>query len=108
MKNEKNIVCIGASILRQLIPFLQAAGYSITDLTQPGWIATEDNINSLIKKMSDLNLAPGFSVILDLVGNCTYRYSQFDGTLALPYKEGGNTITPVPSRFVARRTTKKF
>jgi hypothetical protein len=89
LKMSKNIVCIGSSILRQLIPFLQAAGYAVTDLTQPGWIATEDNINILIKKMSELKLEPGFSVILDLVGNCVYRYEQFDGTLALPFKEGG-------------------
>jgi hypothetical protein len=89
VKLSKNIVCIGSSILRQLIPFLQAAGYVVTDLTQPGWIATEDNINILIKKMSELKLEPGFSVILDLVGNCVYRYEQFDGTLALPFKEGG-------------------
>jgi hypothetical protein len=52
----------------------------VTDLTQPGWIATEENIQSLIKKISQLTLEPGFAVILDLVGNCAYRYSQFDGT----------------------------
>jgi hypothetical protein len=108
MKNEKNIVCIGSSILRQLIPFLQAAGYSITDLTQPGWIATEDNINSLIKKMSDLNLAPGFAVILDLVGNCTYRYSQFDGTLALPYREGGKYHHAGPIQICSEENYKKI
>jgi hypothetical protein len=107
MKNEKNIVCIGSSILRQLIPFLQAAGYSITDLTQPGWIATEDNINSLIKKMSDLNLAPGFVIILDLVGNCTYRYSQFDGTLALPYREGGKYHFAGPIQICGEENYKK-
>jgi hypothetical protein len=89
MKNNKNIVCIGSSILKQQIPLLHAAGYTVTDLTQPGWIATEDNINCLIKKMLELTLEPGFVVLLDLLGNCVYRYTQFDGTLALPYKEGG-------------------
>jgi hypothetical protein len=89
VKLSKNIVCIGSSILRQLVPFLQAAGYVVTDLTQPGWIATDENINILIKKMSDLKLEPDFAVVLDLVGNCVYRFEQFDGTLALPYKERG-------------------
>jgi hypothetical protein len=39
--------------------------------------------------MSDLKIEPGFAVVMDLVSNCTYRYTQFDGTQALPYKEGG-------------------
>jgi hypothetical protein len=87
----KHLVCIGSSIMRQLVPFLQAAGYSITDLSVPGWLATEDNIQLLIKKMSELQLEPGtsFAVILDLFSNCSHRYLQFDGTQSLPHKEGG-------------------
>jgi hypothetical protein len=58
LKNNKNIVCIGSSILKQQIPLLQAAGYTVTDLTQPGRIATEDNINCLIKKCLNLPWSP--------------------------------------------------
>jgi hypothetical protein len=89
MKTNKTVVCIGSSILQQQIPLLKGAGYTVVDLTRPGWIATDENINTLIKNMSELTLEPGFSVILDLFGNSSYRYTQFDGTLALPYKEGG-------------------
>jgi hypothetical protein len=86
---NKHLVCIGSSIMKQLIPFLQAAGYTISDLAQPGWLATDDNIQQLIKKMSDLQIEQGFSVVLDLVSNCSHRYLQFDGTQSLPHKEGG-------------------
>jgi hypothetical protein len=89
LKLKKHVVCIGSSILKQLIPHLQAAGYTVTDLTIPGWVASEENINSLIKKLSDLKLEPGFSVILDVFGNGAYRYGQFDGTQSLPFKENG-------------------
>jgi hypothetical protein len=89
LKLQKHIVCIGSSILKQLIPHLQAAGYTVTNLTIPGWVASEDNINSLIKKLSDLKLEPGFSVVLDVFGNGAYRYGQFDGTQSLPFKENG-------------------
>jgi hypothetical protein len=89
MKPNKTVVCIGSSILQQQIPLLKGAGYTVVDLTRPSWIATDENINTLIKNMSELTLEPGFSVILDLFGNSSYRYTQFDGTLALPYKEGG-------------------
>jgi hypothetical protein len=86
---NRHLVCIGSSIMKQLIPFLQAAGYTITDFSQPGWVATEDNIQALIHKMSQLHLDPGFSVIFDLLSNCSHRYIQFDGTQSLPFKEGG-------------------
>jgi hypothetical protein len=89
LNKTKHIVCIGSSILSQLIPHFSADGYTVTDLTQPGWIATDENIATLIQKMSDLKIEPGFAVVMDLVSNCTYRYTQFDGTQALPYKEGG-------------------
>jgi hypothetical protein len=87
----KHLVCIGSSIMQQLVPYLQAAGYTITDLSQPGWLATDENIQILIKKMSELQLDPGtsFAVILDLFSNCSHRYLQFDGTQSLPHKEGG-------------------
>jgi hypothetical protein len=52
-------------------------------------VATEDNIQALIQKMSQLELHPGFSVVFDLLSNCSHRYTQFDGTQSLPFKEGG-------------------
>jgi hypothetical protein len=108
MTLKKSLVCIGSSILKQLIPYFQAAGYTVTDITQPGWIATEDNIQSLIKKMSQLSLEPGFAVILGLVGNCAYRYCQFDGTQALPYKEGGRYHFAGPVTLCGDETFKKI
>jgi hypothetical protein len=108
MNLKKSLVCIGSSILKQLVPYFQAAGYTVSDLTQPGWIATEENIQSLIKKMSQLSLEPGFAVILDLVGNCAYRYCQFDGTQALPYKEGGRFHFAGPVTLCGDETFKKI
>jgi hypothetical protein len=55
LKLQKHIVCIGSSILKQLVPHLQAAGYTVTDLTIPGWVASEENINSLIKSCQILS-----------------------------------------------------
>jgi hypothetical protein len=47
-KDGKTLVCIGSSIMKQTIPFLQAQGYTIIDLSRPGWLANEDNIAALI------------------------------------------------------------
>jgi hypothetical protein len=108
LNKTKHIVCIGSSILSQLIPHFRAAGYTVTDLTQPGWIATDENIATLIKKMSDLKIEPGFAVVMDLVSNCAYRYTQFDGTQALPYKEGGKFHFAGPVTLCCDDTFKKI
>jgi hypothetical protein len=88
-KDIQHIVCIGSSIVKQLIPFLQAQGYRVTDLSRPGWLATDENIKTLIESMSELNIEPGIGIVLDLFGNCSFRYENFDGTQSLPFKEGG-------------------
>jgi hypothetical protein len=88
-QDVRHLICIGSSITKQLIPFLQAQGYKITDLSRPGWLATESNINALIETMTSLQIEPGFGIVFDLFGNCSYRYENFDGTQSLPFKEGG-------------------
>jgi hypothetical protein len=84
------VVVMGASNARNLVSYLSARGFSVTDLTVPGWVASESNIESLISKLKSVTIPPGAAVIIDLLSNSTYRYEQFDGTLALPYKEGGS------------------
>jgi hypothetical protein len=44
VKMTRHLVCIGSSIMKQLIPFLQASDYAVTDLSVPGWLASEKNI----------------------------------------------------------------
>jgi hypothetical protein len=84
-----HVVVLGASNARNLVPYLAARGFSVTDLTIPSWVASESNIESLISKLKTTTIPPGAAIVIDLLSNSTYRYEQFDGTLALPYKEGG-------------------
>jgi hypothetical protein len=94
--------------MRQLIPFLQASGYTVTDLCQPGWLATEENINILISKMSELKIDPGFDVVLDLFSNCSHRYENFDGMQSLPFKEAGKYHMVGPVVLCADHTFKRI
>jgi hypothetical protein len=104
----RHLVCIGSSIMKQLIPFLQASGYSVTDLSVPGWLASEENINLLIKKMSELQIEQPLNVVMDLFSNCSHRYRQFDGTQSLPYKEGGRYHMLGPVEVCADDTFRKI
>jgi hypothetical protein len=69
------------------VPVLEGLGFTVTDLSRPGWLATDENIDALIKEMQKLSLPPGFAVLMDLLGNATYWYEHFDGSTALPYKD---------------------
>ncbi len=58
-----------------------------SEITVPGWLPNTANIDQLAKT---LETAEQDSIaLLDLLGNVAYRYTQCDGTLALPYKTGG-------------------
>jgi hypothetical protein len=49
-------------------------------------LATPDNIASLVVKLKNADPDENTTVILELFGNSTFRYRQFDGTMALPFK----------------------
>jgi hypothetical protein len=82
-----HVVVLGASNAKRLVPVLEGFGLTVTDLSRPGWLATEENIAALINELKKLNLPPGFGVVMDLLGNATFRFEQFDGSTALPYKD---------------------
>jgi hypothetical protein len=84
-----HVTVLGASNARNLCSHLESLGFSITNLAIPGWVASEKNVSDLIEKIKNANIPPGSGILLDLFSNSTYRYEQFDGTLALPFKEGG-------------------
>jgi hypothetical protein len=107
-KDGKHIVCIGSSIIKQTIPYLKALGYSVTDLSRPGWLATPDNIASLIVQLANIKLAPGFAVVFDLLGNTSHRYEQFDGMQSLPQNEGGRYHMPGPVVMCEPETYRKI
>jgi hypothetical protein len=74
--------------MKRLIPSLKATGNEITNFTQSSWLATPDNIDILADKIRKENIGPDTVIILELFGNSTFRYRQFDGTMALPFKSG--------------------
>jgi hypothetical protein len=88
-KDITRLIVCGGSNMSKIVPILTNMGYTVVDLSTPGWTPTEGNILSLKASIQQLSEIPGTVVILDLLGNVAFRQAQLDGTLALPYKSGG-------------------
>jgi hypothetical protein len=84
--SKKHIVLVGGSNMKRLVPLFNAAGYHVTDLSAPSWLATDENIEYISSMLNSLSLDPGYILVAEMLGNSTYRYQQFDGTMALPFK----------------------
>ena len=82
----RHLVVVGASNMKRTVPMLAAAGYTVTDLTESGWVASPDNISKLISSLSMLSIPKDFKVVFDLLGNASFRFKQFDGSQSLPYR----------------------
>jgi hypothetical protein len=80
---------LGASNLGNCAEHLRKHGLDVLDLTIPGWIASPDNVSLLEEKLSTVVIGKNDNIILDLYGNLSYRFEQFDRTQSLPYKSGG-------------------
>jgi hypothetical protein len=61
-----------------------SAGYWLVPLEE----GCSDNIEKLAEKFTSFDPDPGCRFVYDLLGNSTFRFKQFDGTIGLPYKEG--------------------
>jgi hypothetical protein len=75
--------------MKNLCPHLNKLGITVLDLTQSGWTPTAENVAKLAEKIKEIPDNSNIPVILDLLGNISFRYEQLDGNLALPYKHGG-------------------
>jgi hypothetical protein len=83
------IILAGASNLASLRPAFEANGAVVIDLTKPGWMINESNVESLKSELSAISNMEDAAIIFDLFGNTAYRFEHVDGSLVLPIKVGG-------------------
>jgi hypothetical protein len=72
-ESKNHVILVGASNMRRLSPFLKTAGVSVTDLPQPSWLATPDNIEILMAKLNTISPDKSSVIILEPFGNSNYR-----------------------------------
>jgi hypothetical protein len=85
---EQKVLLVGASNLSHSLPYFTDPSLSFVDITQPGWIASPENIKKLREQLETIATEP-VGIVFDLLGNSSVRYEQFDGTTALPFKSNG-------------------
>ncbi len=86
---EQKVVLLGASNLGCCASRLRKQGKQVVDLTQPGWLASKENTESLEKKLKDIECNEQSTLVFDLLGNSSFRFEQFDGSLSMPFKQAG-------------------
>jgi hypothetical protein len=62
---SNHIVVLGASNARNLCPYLEGCGFSVTNLAVQGWVASEKNITALITKLQAITVPSGAAIIID-------------------------------------------
>ncbi len=82
--SKKTVHLFGGSNMRKIVPELEKHNFTVIDHTIPGWVPTPSNIAKLTELIEIAE--PADYVVADLLGNVTHRYTQADGTLAMPYK----------------------
>jgi hypothetical protein len=85
---EQKVLLVGASNLTHSLPYFTDPSLSFVDVTQPGWIASPENIKKLREQLETI-ATDSVGIVFDLLGNSSVRYEQFDGTTALPFKSNG-------------------
>jgi hypothetical protein len=83
---HRHIVLIGGSNMKKLVPLLIELGYNVTDLSEPSWLATPGNIDNIIATLNTTCPEPGYTLVMEPFSNSTFRYKQFDGTMAMPFR----------------------
>jgi hypothetical protein len=87
--STQKVILLGASNIGHCADRLRREGFEVIDLSSPGWLATPENIELLLGKIGKITCGTGDTLILDLFGNLSYRFEQFDGSISLPYKSKG-------------------
>ncbi len=93
---------VGASNLNHSVKFFETHGMSVADATQPGWVASAENVKRLAGEV-EAEAPATAAFVFDLLGSV--RFEQYDGTTALPFKSngkfhlGGKIVTTPPAVF---------
>ncbi len=77
---------IGASHMKRIIPYLEAKGIKVIDMSRPGWVASAKNVTDLSEYLKSDPLPDKCVICLDVSSNSVYKFRQYDDSLSMPCK----------------------
>jgi hypothetical protein len=83
------IILLGGSHLSRSLDHFTQKGYTVVNLTKPGWLPTNENITHAMEEIKKLGSLSNSIAVVDLVSNVAFRYEQLDGQQLLAQKKGG-------------------
>ena len=92
----KRYILVGASNLNRVVAHLEREGAEVINLCIPGWMATPPNVTTMIERLALTKPDESTMIVLDVFGNTTFRYENWDGSVFMPVKSGGGVP---PSRY---------
>jgi len=87
--NIKTAILYGNSNVRQCAPALQALGYTVIDRTMVRWDGSEAAANEINADAVTYTDKANAAFVFDFLGPVAYRFSQPDGSSAMPVKFSG-------------------
>jgi hypothetical protein len=79
-------IVIGSSIMGKVAGHLRSLGLNVIDLSIPGWVATTENVEGLVARLSALKNVENFAIVLDLHSTVTAHFGFSNLTVSWPYR----------------------
>jgi len=83
------LILVGASNLNRAGIHFEKQGYTVVNLCVPGWVSSPTNVAEMLEKLSTVTVGNDTAIVLDVFGNSTFRYENYDGSVLMPVKMGG-------------------
>jgi len=106
-EKELTVIVIGGSHMRRTVGELRYRGFKVVDLSVPGWVPSEGNIEKLVTQLKDLKTQGDTVSVCDFVSNVVYRAVNL-GVEGMPCKIAGKYHMPGKVSTCSKESLKSF
>jgi len=106
-EKQLTLIVIGGSHMKRTVSELRYRGYTVVDLSVPGWVPSEGNIEKLVSEVKTLKLQGETVAVCDFVSNVVYRSVNL-GVEGLACKIAGKYHMPGKVTTCSKESLKSF
>ena len=104
---KKTVIVIGGSHMRRTVCELRYRGFEVVDLSVPGWVPSECNIEKLVADVKNAKPTADMVAICDFVSNVAYRCTTL-GVEGMACKIAGKYHMPGKVTICSKESLKTF